>query len=77
MRSPPIQFDAPIWAHDAIPAQHEVVLFRRPFELARVLEAAELQIFADTRYELWVDGTWLGAVRRVFPKPSENTMLIH
>ena len=60
MRSTPIQLDAPIWAHDKAPEQHEVVLFRRAFDLDRPLEAAELQIFADTRYELWVDGTWLG-----------------
>jgi alpha-L-rhamnosidase len=56
----PIQADAAIWVHDLPPAQQEVALFRRAFRLARPLEAAELQIFADTRYEAWLDGAWLG-----------------
>jgi alpha-L-rhamnosidase len=60
LRSMPIQFDTPIWAHDHVPAAHEVVLFRRSFRLSRSLEAAELEIFADTRYEAWLDGVWLG-----------------
>jgi alpha-L-rhamnosidase len=60
MRSSAILSDAAIWAHDSQPARHEVVLFRRTFELPELVEAAELQIFADTRYELWVDGAWQG-----------------
>lgn len=60
INSPLIQLDAPIWAHAGEPAQHEVVLFRRLFDLATPLDATELEIFADTRYELWVDGVWQG-----------------
>jgi alpha-L-rhamnosidase len=60
LRNLPIQFDAPIWAHNTTPAQHEVVLFRRSFRLSRSIDVAELEIFADTRYEAWLDGVWLG-----------------
>ncbi len=49
-----------LWSHDHLPASHEVVLFRRAFTLARQLNSAELFIFADTRYEVWVDGEWIG-----------------
>lgn len=59
-RSLPFQLDTPIWAHNTTPAQHEVVLFRRTFRLTRSLDTAELEIFADTRYEAWLDGVWLG-----------------
>jgi hypothetical protein len=50
----------PIWAHSSVPAAHEVVLFRRTFTLAERLEDAQLALFADTRYEAWVDGSWVG-----------------
>ncbi|MBU0512327.1 MAG: alpha-L-rhamnosidase [Chloroflexi bacterium] len=50
----------PIWTHNHLPASHEVALFRRTFELHEPLEDALLNIFADTRYELWVDGSWIG-----------------
>lgn len=59
-RSLPFQLNTPIWAHNTTPAQHEVVLFRRTFRLTRSLDTAELEIFADTRYEAWLDGVWLG-----------------
>ncbi|MEM7533382.1 MAG: family 78 glycoside hydrolase catalytic domain [Chloroflexota bacterium] len=53
--------DAPaIWSHNGTPANHEVVLFRRAFTLEQDVHAADLSIFADTRYEVWLDGTWLG-----------------
>ncbi len=50
----------PIWAHASTPAPHEVVLFRHTFTLNERLDDAELLIFADTRYEVWVDGSWVG-----------------
>jgi len=52
--------DRPIWAHAAAPAAHEVVLFRRPFSLDETLDDVELVIWADTRYEAWLDGVWVG-----------------
>lgn len=60
IHSLPIQFDTPIWVHNDPPASHEVAHFRRAFQLQMPLEAAELHIFADTRYEVWLDGVWLG-----------------
>jgi hypothetical protein len=52
--------DTPIWAHSNAPAPHEVALFRHTFTLDMALPAAELHIFADTRYEVWIDGVWTG-----------------
>lgn len=49
-----------IWPHAGEPAPHEVALFRHSFTLAGELSGATLEIFADTRYELWLDGRWLG-----------------
>lgn len=49
-----------IWAHTSSPAGHEVALFRRTFTVSGPVERAELRIFADTRYEVWLDGQWLG-----------------
>ncbi len=50
----------PIWASSGIPENPQVALFRRTFELQQPVQQIELQIFADTRYEVWVDGTWVG-----------------
>lgn len=55
-----INADAPIWARSFVTGQNEVALFRRSFNLDNDLEAAELQIFADTRYEAWIDGIFIG-----------------
>lgn len=55
-----IQRDAAIWGHDGSPNGHEVVLFRHTFTLTDTLPAAALHLFADTRYEVWLDGVWLG-----------------
>jgi alpha-L-rhamnosidase len=52
--------DAPIWAHAGKPAGHEVALFRHTFTLDEPLAAPTLALFADTRYEVWVDGAWVG-----------------
>jgi alpha-L-rhamnosidase len=49
-----------IWSHAGPPAAHEVALFRHTFTLASPAAGAALEIFADTRYELWLDGTWRG-----------------
>ena len=54
------QFTPSIWAHTALPASPEVVLFRHGFRSDRLLHSAELHIFADTRYEVWIDGQWIG-----------------
>lgn len=52
--------DYPIWAHADQPAAHEVVLFRHTFNLDEPLDDAMLVLFADTRYEVWIDGVWTG-----------------
>jgi alpha-L-rhamnosidase len=52
--------DRPIWSHNTIPAVHEVVLFRHSFTLTNTLSQATLLLFADTRYEVWIDGEWVG-----------------
>ncbi|MCX7682119.1 MAG: alpha-L-rhamnosidase [Anaerolineae bacterium] len=49
-----------IWPHGNSPAPHEVALFRRSFSLPKPVRGATLRIFADTRYEVWVDGRWVG-----------------
>lgn len=50
----------PIWA-SANPAQPtEVALFRLSFNLPETLAPVELQLFADTRYQAWLDGNWIG-----------------
>ncbi len=56
----PIWQDTAIWAHDSTPAEHEVALFRYEFNLAQSLQSSELHIFADTRYETWLDGRQVG-----------------
>lgn len=52
--------DLPIWAHAGQPAAHEVALFYLPFNLSEPLSNANLHLFADTRYQAWLDGAWLG-----------------
>jgi alpha-L-rhamnosidase len=52
--------DTPIWAHAGKPAKHEVALFRATFTLDQPLAAPKLALFADTRYEVWIDGVWVG-----------------
>ncbi|MFZ6026454.1 MAG: family 78 glycoside hydrolase catalytic domain [Chloroflexota bacterium] len=56
----PFLQDIPIWAHSGEPRSHEVVLFRRTFRLDQPLTQGEIDLFADTRYEAWLDGQWLG-----------------
>jgi alpha-L-rhamnosidase len=49
-----------IWARANHPAPSEVTLFRHTFKLGAPLAGSELAIFADTRYEVWLDGAWIG-----------------
>ena len=49
-----------IWPHSGPPAPHEVAFFRRSFSLPEPAPRTTLNIFADTRYEVWVDGVWVG-----------------
>jgi hypothetical protein len=60
IRPDPFVLDSPIWSHDGAPAGHEVSFFRMTFDPTENLENAELHIFADTRYEVWMDGVWVG-----------------
>lgn len=51
----------PIWASTSAPAAlQQVALFRRTFYLGEQLPEATLDIFADTRYQVWIDGSWIG-----------------
>ena len=50
----------PIWLYTGVPALNEVALFRHAFEITEPTVINELQIFADTRYEVWLDGEWIG-----------------
>lgn len=49
-----------IWPHHQRPLAHEVALFRHTFTIERPIAQARLAVFADTRYELWLDGIRLG-----------------
>lgn len=51
---------APIWWQADPENASEVVLFRYPFVLSEQLEQINLRIFADTRYEAWIDGRKVG-----------------
>ena len=50
----------PIWLDSSEPQAYQIALFRRDFELAEEVQDIEVRVFADTRYEIWVDGHWLG-----------------
>ncbi|NJN65827.1 MAG: alpha-L-rhamnosidase [Chloroflexaceae bacterium] len=52
--------NTPIWSHAEMTATHEVTLFRRGFSLDSPMAGVTLAIFADTRYEVWIDGVWVG-----------------
>ncbi len=58
--SDPFTSNPPIWSHTAPPAPHEVSLFRHTVRLDTPSPRTDLAIFADTRYEVWVDGAWVG-----------------
>lgn len=48
-----------IWPSRNAPATHEVALFRTTFSLEST-QAVNFDIFADTRYQAWLDGTSWG-----------------
>ena len=50
---------AAVWVSGTVQSG-AVLLFRRAFALADPVPEAELDIIADTRYELWLDGHWIG-----------------
>lgn len=51
-----------LWASGAAqpPPKHEVVLLRCTLNLAAPLAQAQLALFADTRYEAWLNGDFIG-----------------
>ena len=50
----------PIWVDESTYLDFEVALFRKTFTIKQEANDAVLKIFADTRYELYVDGEWFG-----------------
>ena len=60
IRSADYSANQAIWATSATTQPHEVALFRLRFSVPEALTAVELQLFADTRYQAWVDGVWMG-----------------
>lgn len=52
--------EADIWHSRSTTGEHDVALLRHTFELSQSLETTQLRIFADTRYELWLDGMFIG-----------------
>jgi len=50
----------PIWLNGMATSAHEVGLFRGNFSIQQEVESLELCVFADTRYEVYLDGVWLG-----------------
>ncbi len=55
----PLLAGAPIWAAGQA-GEGTVALFRHRFSLPAGLDPVELAIIADTRYQVWLDGEWLG-----------------
>lgn len=73
--------DVAIWHPSDVAELHDIALLRKAFTLAAPLTSTELHIFADTRYELWVDGVWIGrgparfsSVRREYDVHSLGTL---
>lgn len=48
-----------IWTPDVPPDRQAYVAFRKTFTLDDLPESAQLALFADTRYLLWVNGTYV------------------
>jgi alpha-L-rhamnosidase len=48
-----------IWTDPPLTAKGSAVAFRRTFELERTPASASLLLFADARYILWVDGSYV------------------
>lgn len=49
-----------IWSEREARPYHQVVCFRRTIELSKAATDARIHISADSRYELFVNGHWLG-----------------
>lgn len=59
-----------IWSAAAHRPYHNVVCFRRAFDLDAAPREARIAITADSRYELYVNGEWLGfGPQRSWPSP--------
>src|SRR5687768_2956294 len=59
-----------IWTAQPTPPQNAFVCFRRDFEVNGEAEDAVLHITADARYELFLNGEWLGhGPIRSWPSP--------
>jgi alpha-L-rhamnosidase len=56
---PPALLGQPIWVAGTEPPG-SVGLFRYRMSLSQAATQVQLAIFADTRYEAWLDGVWLG-----------------
>lgn len=67
------EFAAParwVWCDQAVRPFHNVVSFRRVIDRPPGASAADFQITADSRYELYVDGEWIGhGPPRSWPEP--------
>jgi len=50
----------PIWVHNHQPLPHEVALFRYELNLRTAVPTVTLSIFADTRYEAYLNGQLIG-----------------
>ena len=48
-----------IWLESAKPEEQAYVVFRKEFEIEKAISNAELRIFADTRYMLWINGRYV------------------
>jgi len=48
-----------IWLDSATTGEQAYVVFRKQFELKKRVNNAELRIFADTRYILWINGKYV------------------
>lgn len=59
-RADPFATNTPIWSEALIPTHPQVVLFRKTISLSESMHNAKLALFADTRYEAWFDGLWIG-----------------
>ena len=48
-----------IWLRSSRPGEQAYVVFRKEFILVNEIQDANLQIFADTRYMLWINGQYV------------------
>jgi alpha-L-rhamnosidase len=57
--SGPVLQKSMIWLSDQPEIRQEYVVFRRSFNLETIGSAAQLEIFADSRYLLWINGKYV------------------